>query len=538
MSCPSGATLLLYVEEELDAPELRELEPHLIGCRDCRRDVVALRDESRLLGDVLLERERGARVGVRANVPEPGVAVGLPAAIVAVTTVLAVVGFLIESRVPGGLDHLNPLRLKGAYEMAFDMVFMLRDRAPGLIELAASFGAVAGVSALLTFGVGVLYRRVYGAAALVAFALLGSTAEPARALVVRFDEDTRVSANEVVKESMLLTGERAHIDGVVEGDVVVSAKRVTIGGTVKGSVYVLSRDLEVTGTIEGNLHGLVEDTRIDGEIGGSLYQAGESITLGPNALVKRDFAAVAEDGILGGRVGRDVIFGGDAIELRSEVGRNVDVRWAEKVSLRDGARIAGNLEAGLEDENDLDRAPGATVGGELTIHPRERMHDQFWSDYTDPGFYAMHGLGFVAAFLFGLLLRALVPALFQADLTTTPQFFRSLGYGFLVIVATPIAICAVALTVVGIPVAVLAAFAYIVMLYSAEILVGAWLGRTLTPLADEGMFAFGRSFFVGLAILVVTVHLPFIGIPLMIVATLIGVGLFFEHARSLAMLRT
>ena len=89
-------------------------------------------------------------------------------------------GFLLETRMPGGLDLLNPLRLKGAYEMAFDLIFMLRDRAPGTLELAASIGVVAGVSAMLTLGVSALYRHVYGTAALVLMAALAGGPRPRR----------------------------------------------------------------------------------------------------------------------------------------------------------------------------------------------------------------------------------------------------------------------------------------------------------------------------------------------------------------------
>jgi len=536
MSCPPETTLLLYVEAELAGEERRACEAHLIGCRDCRATVVALGDESRLLADVLLERERGARAAARAPAPEPGIAIGLPAAIAAATAATAALGFLIESRLPGGLDVLNPLRLKGAYEMAFDLIFLLRDRAPGALELAASVGAITGVSAVLSFAVGAVYRRVFGAA-LVLVAVLAADPSPAQSLVVRFDQDTEVSAGEVVSESMLLSGEVAHVDGVVDGDLIVAAHRVSIGGTVKGNVYALARHLEITGTVEGSVHGAIERLLIDGDVKGSVYAACESLTVTPDGTVGRDLSLVAEEGIVGGPVGRDIVFGGDRLELRAAVGRDVDVRWGERVSLRDGARVAGALDAALAGEDDLDRAPGAQVGGEVTVTPRRGMQEHYLDHYREPGFYLLLALGLVAAFLFGLLLRWLSPSLLEAELHTGAQFFRSLGLGFLVIVATPFAILAVALTVVGLPIAVLALFVYLVALYSGEIAAGAWLGRMLLPPADAGLFAFGRSLFAGLGILTVVGHLPFLGPAVMIVATLLGVGLVYERARRLGLPR-
>jgi len=538
MSCPLEPALLLYAEAELSGPELHELESHLVGCRDCRARVLALRDESRLLGDVLQERGRArARAAEPARAPEPGVALGLPLAVAAVTAALAFLGILLESRVPGGFDLLNPLRLKGAYEMAFDLVFWLQENAPGAVELAASVGVIAAVSAILTFAVGALYRHVYGAAAVLLLAFLGSVPQPAEGLVMRFDQDTQVTASEVIGESMLLTGELVHVDGVVEGNLIVSAKRLTIGGTVKGSVYALSRDVEITGTIEGNLHGLIEHTRIDGDVRGDVFEVGESVTLAPGGVVGRDLSMLAEDGIVGGRVGRDVFFGGEKLELRSEVGRHVQSPWAEGVALRDGARIGGDVNLGLRSEEQLERAPGAEVAGEVDVSPLDGMKEHYLDMYRDPGFWLLHGIMMVAAFVFGLLLRLLVPVIFEGELTTSPEFFRSLGYGLAVIVVTPLAIVALALTVVGIPVAVLTLFTYIVLFYSAEIVASAWIGRLLWAPTDESLFAFGRSFFVGLAALTVTSHIPFVGLPIAIVATLIGAGLMFEQWRNVALPR-
>jgi cytoskeletal protein CcmA (bactofilin family) len=535
--CPPETTLLLYVEAELDGAARRACESHLVGCRDCRAHVVALRDESRLVADVLLERERGAHVHAREAAPAPGVAVGLPAAIAAATAAIAALGFLVETRLPGGLDFLNPLHLKGAYEMVFDLVFMLRDRAPGALELLASVGAVAAVSAVLSFAVGAVYRRVFGAA-VVLLAVCAAEPRAAHALLVRFDEDTRVSAAEVISESMLLSGDVIHVDGVVDGDLIVAAHRVTIGGTVKGSVYAFARDLEITGAVEGSLHGGIERLLIDGEVAGSVYAASEVATLAPDGAVRRDLALFVEDGIVGGPVGRDIVFAGERLELRGEVGRDVDVRLGERVSLRDGARVAGKLQAVLPGEADLERAPGAQVAGSVTVTPRRGMQEHYLDHYRRPGFYLLLAVGLVAAFLFGLLLRWLWPPLFESELHTGGEFFRGLGVGFLAIVATPFAILAAALTVVGLPIAVLALFVYVVVLYTAEIAAGAWLGRSLLPPADAGLHAFGRSLLAGLAVLTVAGHLPFLGPAVMVVATLLGVGLLVDRARRLSLPRS
>lgn len=533
MSCPDEPTLLLYADGELEAEALRRFESHLVRCRDCRARVVALRDEATLLADVLLDRRRGSHAPRRAAAPEPGLAIGLPAAIAVVTLGLAVLGFLLDARLPGVLDLLDPRRLKGVTEMAFDLVFLLRDQAPGLIELLLSLGAVASFSALATFGVGIVYRRVFGSTAvlLLALGIAAGAPAPAHALRVAFDTDTRVAAGETVDESMLLSGERLHLDGVVVGDVVATAERISVGGTIDGNLYAFCRELEILGEVKGSVHAIAEDVRIEGQVDGMVHVAGERVVLADGAKTSRDVAIAAESAVIEGTVGRDLVFTGPQLELRAKIERNVDIFWARSVTLLDGARVGGDIDAGLEKEDGLDVAPGAVVGGEVRTRALGGMEQGYLAHYLEPSFYLIHAIGFAAAFVFGLLLHVFVPRLLETGMPSTRSFFRALLLGFIGVVVTPIAIVLIAITVVGLPAAILLLFLYFTTFYTATILVGALIGQALTPPSDETTMAFGRSLFVGLGLLVIASHLPFVGPPIGIVATLFGFGLLAEKIR-------
>ena len=534
MSCTSEPQLLLYSEGELAGEARREVESHLVSCRDCRARVVALRDEEQLLRDALGERVREHRPEpVHTPAPEPsGLAWGLPVAVAAVAAIFSAASFLLENRMPGSLDLLNPLRLKGAIEMSFDLIFLLRENAPGLIELAISIGVVASVSAVLTLGTNVLYRRIFGTAALLLLALLPTPS--AEAVVVRIEEEEReirISADEVIEESMVLSGDLVHIDGVVRGDLFVGAERVTIGGTIEGSLYAFTRDLEITGKVTGSVHGIAEHMRIDGQLERNLYAVSESVTLAPDASLERDFISWAEDATLSGKVGRDVYFAGEDLELRGEVVRNVEIRYAERVALRDAARLGGNLLVTIEEESDLDQAPGAQIAGEIEVREPEHMQRHL-AFYRNPALWALHGVLLIAAFLFGLLLYVLAPRLFVFELATSRQFFQKLGLGFLAMVATPVAIVLMALTLVGIPIAVLTLFLFLVGIYTANILIGAWAGKRVLPPREGNLWSFARSLFVGLLLVTVVTHIPFIGAPIEVIVALVGVGLIVERGRE------
>ena len=528
-SCPGEATCFLYVEGALEGDARRDVESHLVGCRDCRERVIALREEGNLLGAVMRE-ERPAPA--RDAAPEPGVAWGVPVAVAASSVALAAAGALFDSRLPGGWDLLHPRRLKGAAEMAFDTVFFLRENAPGLLELALSVGIVASLSALASFAVSALSRRVFDGAALLAFGLLLAP-EPASAFAAHRHEDVRIAAGERVEESLVAWGgDRVDVDGVVDGDLIAASERVAIRGEVTGSLYVFCRDLEITGKVGGAVHAIAESTRVEGEIGGAVYAVGEDFTLSRTSRAKSDVNLFAEDAVLEGPVGRDAHIAGERLDVSGEVGRNVHGLWLDELSLRDTAHVRGNVEVRLEEGREIDRAAGARVDGEVRAEQRLRPREHYLDHYRSWRFYAVNLLWYAAAFLFGLFVYWVGPVVFRGAVRTGPELFRALGLGLVVLVMGPVAAVVAALTVVGLPMAVLLVFLYIVALYTADVVVGAWLGRWLAPPADASLLSFGKSFALGLAILYVVALVPFLGPAIGLVALLLGLGLLTARARE------
>lgn len=531
MSCPAPPTLARYADRELAGDALRALEAHLVGCRACRAAVVALQSESLLLADVLQERPRRLAPHAAPAEPEPGVALGLPLAVAALTAVTAVGGFLLESQLPGGFDLLNPLRLLGATEMAFDLIFMLRDRAPGLIELALAVAIVASVSALLSFAVGAVYRRVFGATALLLCLLLPQRGAGFELRHVH-DGDVQIAAGETFDGTLIVSSRQLEVNGVVEGDLIAAAERIHIAGSVRGNLYAFARDVEISGTVGGSVIGLIEDADIDGAVEGSVYQASERVKLGPSGRIGRDAALFTTDSVLAGRLGRDLLYAGERLELRGEIGRNVAARWVERVSLQDGARIGGDVDAWLDDPSDLVRAPGAQVAGEVRTHEHASASSHYLAAYRDPWFWALHAVGFVASFLFGLLVHVLAPRLLDFEVTTARQLFATLGQGFVALIVTPIALLLLALTLVGIPIALLGLVTWLGAIYLAEIVVATAVGRWLLPLRNAGLFAFGRTLLAGLALLLVAQHVPFLGPPVLALVLLVGLGSLAARARA------
>jgi len=535
MSCFPESTCAFYVDGELAPDEARMLETHLVQCRSCRALVVALQEEESLLADVLHERARQSfRRAPRAAPPPRELALGLVPMVALGVMALGVFGWILESGLPSAIGWLNPFRMQGVYEMAFDLLFLIRDEVPGLIELIAAAAGVASVSILLLFAVSVLSRRVGGTVAigLALFVLAGGPA-PSSALDLHFHEDeVAVAAGETVDQTMIINANTVRVDGTVEGDlVVVLAERLILRGEVRGNVFSSARTIEMSGKVTGNFHAIGERIRVDGQVGRNMYSLSELVTLAAGASVGRDSTHAAAGATIDGEVKRDLFMIGKWVEVRGSVGRNVDAR-ADRVELLEEARIDGDVDALFWSENEVEVAPGAVVSGEVRSRVREDARRLWFNRYLRGHYYLWLVINLAAAFVFGMLLYALVPRFFAVHLETARAFGRSLGVGFLALVATPIALFLIGITVVGIPVALIGLAAFLGCLYASGILVAALVGTQIMKLEAETWSSFGLALLVGLVIVVVASAIPFVGGPVRFVVLLIGLGLLVERVRS------
>ena len=498
-------------------------------CRECRARVIALRAaEARLAAE-----ERGGEPPAPPPAEGRGFALGLALSLAAVALVLAALGRLAEGGVASGFAGLSPFRLSGVYGMAFDFVFWVRDRAPGLLELLVALAATASVAAIAALGVASLARRL-GPPLAVALALASPFAAPARAFeMLGGEERAEVAAGEVVAGSLAASAHEVLVEGTVEGDLFVAGERVVIAGEVTGNVFAWARELDVTGRIAGSLHAASARLRIDGEIRGSVYALAESLSEGAAARIGGDVHCLGRSAAFEGRVARDLHFAGEELDVSGEIGRDLRVFHADRVRLAGGARVGRDLEARIDDAAALEIAEGAAIGGaRRTLPPSHGAGEAFF----EPRPWLWSLLRVAAALAFGVVLYALFPSFFRARVPTVPSFLRLLGAGLAVLVAVPLALVLIGLTLVGLPLALLGAFLFVTALYLAQILAAAELGRTLLRRSAEelpGLASFARILLVGLATLAVAAHVPGLGPAVRVVILLAGLGLVAERARAL-----
>lgn len=531
MSCPPESAYSVYVDGELPPDEVRRVESHLIQCQRCRRLIVALEEEASALGDLFKQRTAEVRSAPPARVRARGLALGLAPTLAVSVLLAAVLGWILEQRLPPGMSWMNPLNLFGAYEMAFDTIFTLRDLAPAIFDLGIAVGATAALAAVMTFLVSAVLRALTGSAAgvlvaiTVASTLASLVATPSAAFDLRWDQQTiEVADDEIVEDTLLASGETIDIDGTVRGDLVAFGDRLTIRGKVEGNVFAAGREVVVTGVVDGSLHMACERCTLEGEVTRGLYSGAERITLTESARVGRDITLFGEGVRIDGDGGRDLFAGGEWIEIRGEIGRSARTH-SRRLTVFDEARIGQDLTIEIGQGGEADVASGAQIGGEVSESEFEHEMHERGSPWLEGGFYLRAFVFIVSAFLVGLVLHALVPGIFSGQLVTSGEFVRCLGFGFVALIVTPIALVLCAITVVGIPIAILGGFVYLTLLFVSAVVVAALVGSSITGADPESSYGFGSALLLGLVVVVAVMNLPFVGGLLRLLIGLVGMGL-------------
>lgn len=247
----------------------------------------------------------------------------------------------------------------------------------------------------------------------------------------------------------------------VDGLEVVGAT-VVVRGTVNGDLSGLAADVTVaeTGVVTGDVNVAAANVDIAGRVDGDVSAAGASVVLAETAVVGGEFRVGAADVTIAGTVAGNVVVGADTIRVAETAVVGGDLRYDGDISGAEDAAVAGSV---VRDES----IGGVNVGVGVDVAP-----------WVVDGTLAVYG--FIANLVLGAVLLLVLPGFSRAvaDRAVTDPL-RSGGVGLLAIVAVPVVLVLLALTLVGIPFAVAGAvlfglFAWVALVYGRFAL-GSWL---------------------------------------------------------------
>jgi hypothetical protein len=234
---------------------------------------------------------------------------------------------------------------------------------------------------------------------------------------------------------------------------------------------------------------------------------------------------------ISGQVNDNVDLAGGNIILNNKVSKDFDVA-AGQIVLNEKANILGKFEYWSDNKPTL--ASTTIIKGQTIEHAmpvRVNTQKQDWNKVKET-VAAMGLAGKIIGTLSLLLVGMIIIKLSNKFMAKTADvlkadFWKSMGIGFIIVFATPIAFFVLLFTIIGAPIAMITITLYSIMLYVAKIFAIYALGVKVLP---------GKSPYLSYSLAVVAYAIltlvPVIGGLISFVALLVGIGAFMISKKA------
>jgi cytoskeletal protein CcmA (bactofilin family) len=316
----------------------------------------------------------------------------------------------------------------------------------------------------------------------------------------------------------------------VAGDALLAGEYITLKAPVAGSVFALGAHVDVQDEVGKGLYAMAESIRVAGTVHDHARLAGDTVEITSSAHLEGPVSIAARTAKLAGELPGGTKVAARSASIDGHIAGDLEVS-AENLEIGPAAHIDGRL------RYRGDRAPVIASGAEVTggIDRLPSRHGRFsWGGGHHLGGFG-HGLGFGASLLIGIAMLLLGPAFMtEASTIARRDWAQSLGVGFMVLVGTPIAAVLLAITLIGIPVALL-----LIMLFAALLMLGYVCGaiavgdfglQTFVPKRAASTGARILALVAALIALALLRHVRLLGDLVVFLVFLAGVGALLQRA--------
>jgi cytoskeletal protein CcmA (bactofilin family) len=343
-------------------------------------------------------------------------------------------------------------------------------------------------------------------------------------LNARYAEEIRITSP--IEGDIYLAGRTVFIDAPVHGDVVVAGGTVTVNDSVTADVLVAGGHVTVNGFVGDDVRAAAGTLTLSGEVAGDVLAVGAELVIRKDAVVDGEVSARTSVVDIRGTVEGAVKARCDRLDLRGVVDGPFDVR-ANKVN------ISGTIDGySAISANSIEILPGASFGkdvrywnndGSLNVTPAGVKVKYDPSIRVDQPRWQLLGFSSMLMMLWylGTALLAIwtIAFLFSKTLNNAAavvlrRAMSSMGYGFLFFIAVPALVFFLVMTILALPIAVLLAIAYILLIVLATaitaVVMSNWINRVY----------YNSSW--GVSHITLVAFLIFIGLKLFTLTPLIG----------------
>jgi len=370
-------------------------------------------------------------------------------------------------------------------------------------------------------------KRIFRGLAIILIVtlLMVFSAVPVLAFDARSGATVTVASGETVDDDLYVGANTVIVDGTIAGDLWAAGGTITVNGVVNGSVMAAGRTVNINGDVGHAVRAAGETIIINGDVSGDVIVGCSQVNIASTAKIGGDLLLGAGIAHIDGFVEGDMKGSGGEISISNGVKGDVELK-VESLTILPTANIQGDLTYTCEEEADIQS--GAQIGG-MTTHNLPEVKEKRAKPFPFVLFSGIGGkvTGFIMALIAGLVIILLAPR----RLTSIAESIRSrpgasAGWGALILFVTPIAAIIVCITIIGIPVGLIALALWGIAIYLAQIPVGLFIGRWIIGhfRGVEGKAIMVGALALGLVILKLLRLIPYLGFFIGLAVILFGLG--------------
>jgi cytoskeletal protein CcmA (bactofilin family) len=328
------------------------------------------------------------------------------------------------------------------------------------------------------------------------------------------EQQTAVT-DDVVQDDLLTAGRTVRVGAEVEGDVAVAGSDVTVSAPVKGYVMSAGRTVSVEAPVGNDLWAAGERVDIAGPVGNNAMIAGQTVRLQPGATVGHDARLAGGEVRSEGRIAHDLTISAGRAEIGGDIGGAVNAS-ARQVTVLPDAVVRGDLIVRAPEPPVI--SPGAQVMGNVDY--QRTAGAGWWLAW--PVLWSCLFLSLLVLNLIGLYVAPTWFSRVAETLRTRP--LSSLLAGVVVLIAVPIVIAILLITVIGIPLAVILTAAYVIALVLSAAFVSYRIGLWVFDRLHRTGVSRWAAMLVGALLVSLAISLPMVGGLIALAVVLIGAG--------------
>ncbi len=340
-----------------------------------------------------------------------------------------------------------------------------------------------------------------------------------------------IGANEVHNGWYFGAGDEVVIEGTVNGDAYIAGGYVEIDGTINGDLLVAGGMVAINGKVSDHVRGAGGTIFVQGEVGKDVTVAGGTVRIGHNAAIAGYLLAAGGSLDISGTVAKEVRIASNDAAINGSI--NGDLEFAgNHLSVPAGGHVLGNLKAFVKEKDHVVISEGS-VGGNVEITVKETKERTEFLGHSTWKLW-LRFFWFLGLIFAGMVIVLLIPSkLRKVGTTIITRLGEAAIWGILTIIAAPVVVMILFITLVGIPAALFILTLFLWLLYLSQFALGIVIAEKLFRLEGKSRLAIFGALVVGMIIVEIAIVIPYLGVLVCLASCILGVGSVLLVAREM-----